>query len=67
MELSSSQLITLEALSGPQKGQKAEVTKTPLTLGALRTGKSRASTRRSRSTASAPSCCATSPRRTARS
>jgi pSer/pThr/pTyr-binding forkhead associated (FHA) protein len=33
MELSSSQLITLEALSGPQKGQKAEVTKTPLTLG----------------------------------
>ena len=33
MELPSSQRITLEALNGPQKGQTAEVTKTPLTLG----------------------------------
>lgn len=33
MELPSSRRITLEALNGPQKGQTAEVTKTPLTLG----------------------------------
>lgn len=33
MELPSSQRITLEALNGSQKGQTAEVTKTPLTLG----------------------------------